>query len=67
MVEVEAFVRARRGVEALALAAEIGAELEGATRAAVRAARRDGATWEQVAQALGLASRQAAHARYGTL
>lgn len=33
---------------------------------AIRDARRDGATWEQIGRALGV-TRQAAHARYGSL
>lgn len=35
------------------------------TRQAVALARRDGASWQQIADALGLNSKQAAHARYG--
>ncbi len=35
------------------------------TRQAVAQARQEGATWQQVADALGLNSKQAAQARYG--
>jgi len=35
------------------------------TRQAVRMAREDGETWQEIANALGLKSRQAAEMRYG--
>ena len=44
-------------------AAQVG--LDVITRQAVAQARADGVTWQSVADALGLNSRQAAEARYG--
>lgn len=39
--------------------------LDSAMRGIVAEARRGGASWQQIADALGLASKQAAHQRYG--
>lgn len=55
------------GLGALEACRSAAVDLEMTTRRSVEVARAGGATWEQVAEALGLASKQAAHARYGTL
>ena len=40
--------------------------IQSAIRTGVEKARAEGATWQQIASALGLNSRQAAEARYGS-
>jgi hypothetical protein len=59
--------RAGDGIGALHACRAAAVDLEMTTRRSVEVARAAGATWEQVAEALGLASKQAAHARYGNL
>ena len=54
-------------VAALHAAQAAQAAVDVATRRAVRVARDQGVTWQGVADGLGLASRQTAHARYGSL
>ncbi len=56
---------AENGVSAMAAAAMLAEELAGIERDTVAGARRDGATWQQVADATGMTSRQAALAKYG--
>ena len=51
-------------LEALVAIVELRGELDSLESAAVRAARERGATWEAVADALGV-SRQAAYLRHG--
>jgi hypothetical protein len=53
-------------LEALAAVLELGKFLEDSTDELALAARRDGATWEQIGSALGT-SRQAAHIRWGNV
>lgn len=62
-------VRAEAGdwVGAIHAAQAAQAAVDVATKRAVRVARAQGATWQQVADGLGLASKQTAWARYGNL
>ncbi len=57
----------RRGdvADTLRCLALLAGTVESATRTAVAQARETGATWQDVANALGLNSKQAAQARYG--
>jgi DNA-directed RNA polymerase specialized sigma24 family protein len=55
----------RESLYALEAVREAQAGLDIITRQAVDMAREDGETWQEIANALGLKSRQAAEMRYG--
>jgi hypothetical protein len=57
-------VSAEAALEALALLGQVRDELAAAEPALITAARRAGASWQAIAPALGVASRQAAERRY---
>jgi hypothetical protein len=60
-------VEAGDWVGAIHAASAAQAAADVTTRRAVRLARDQGVTWQAIADGLGLASKQTAHARYGTL
>ena len=67
MDHLAALTRATRNEEtlvALAATAEVMSEMEGVQAVLVRRARNEGATWAQIAAALGV-SKQAVHKKYG--
>lgn len=60
-----ALVEARPPLERLRLIEDFGVQSEERALAAAQAARDAGATWQQIAEAVDLTSRQAAQQRYG--